>query len=318
VVTLRRGDATAIAKGLHPRLPASRSESQGSRLNILIFEGTMLRAGVLNWPGQIPLSENMQQSIRRTQRGVSRLFGIFLALSAGLTPFSFSSEADQRKAATPVPWRGGERLQYRVSWANFIAAGELTLECQEVLEPGKERLYRFGVRARSVEWVRTLFLNVNDSYESSVDAETLLPIQAEARLEHGQKLEQTSIRFDHQRKVARVANGQTLPLSPNTYDAATLMFILRTFELSPAKPQVVRLLDNQELHTLRVEPEQKESVRLGQKNYQATRIAIKQVENGIAQDTLRIRLYLTSDFRRLPVLMTAEPAWGTIRVELRE
>lgn len=185
-------------------------------------------------------------------------------------------------------------------------------------EPGKERFYRFGVRARSVEWVRTLFLNVNDSYESSVDAETLLPIHAEARLEHGQKLGQTSIRFDHQRKVARVANGQTLPLSPNTYDAATLMFILRTFELSPGKPQVVRLLDNQKLHTLRVDLEQKESVRVGQKDYQATRIAIKEVENGIPQDTLRIRLYLTSDFRRLPVLMTAEPTWGTIRVELRE
>jgi Protein of unknown function (DUF3108) len=248
---------------------------------------------------------------------VSRLFGVFLA-SAGLTPFSFSSEADQRKATRPVPWRGGERLQYRVSWANFIAAGEVTLECQEVSEPGKERLYRFGVRARSVDWVRTLFLNVNDSYESSVDAETLLPMHAEARLEHGQKLEQTSIHFDHQKKVARVANGKTLPLSPNTYDAATLMFILRTFDLSPAKTQVVRLLDDQELHTLRVEPEQKESVRVGQKNYQATRIAIKQVENGVTQDTLRMRLYLTSDFRRLPVLMTAEPAWGTIRVELRE
>lgn len=205
-----------------------------------------------------------------------------------------------------------------MSWANFIAAGELTLDCQEVSEPGKARLYRFGVRARSVEWVRTLFLNVNDFYESSVDAETLLPIHAEARLEHGQKREQTSIRFDHQTKLARLANGQTQPLSPNTYDAATLMFILRTFELSPGKPQVVRLLDNQKLHTLRVEPEQKESVRVGQKDYQATRIAIKQVENGITQDTLRIRLYLASDFRRLPVLMTAEPTWGTIRVELRE
>jgi Protein of unknown function (DUF3108) len=119
-------------------------------------------------------------------------------------------------------------------------------------------------------------------------------------------------------KLAHFPNGKTQPLSPNTYDAATLMFIVRTSELNPGKPQVVRLLENQELHILRVEPEQKQSVRVGQRDYQATRVAIKQVENGIAKDTLRIRLYLTSDSRRVPVLMTAEPKWGKISVELRE
>jgi hypothetical protein len=158
---------------------------------------------------------------------------------------------------------------------------------------------------------------VNDSYESWVDAESLLPIQAQARLEHGSKLEQSSIRFDHQNRVARVSNGHTQTLAPNTYDAATLMFILRSFELSSGRTQVVRLLDKQTVYTLRAEAERTESVRVSQKDYQVTRVAIKQVENGIAQDALKIRLYLTSDSRRVLVLMTAEPAWGTIRVELR-
>ena len=120
---------------------------------------------------------------------------------------------------------------------------------------------------------------MNDSYEASVDAETLLPIQAQARLEHGNKLEQTSIRFDHQNRVARLSNGHTRPLAPNTYDAATLMFILRTLSLSSGKTQVVRLLDKQTVYTLRVEAERTESVRVGQKDYQVTRVAIKQVEN---------------------------------------
>ena len=118
------------------------------------------------------------------------------------------------------------------------------------------------------------------SYQASVDAETLLPIQAEARLEHGNKIEQSSIRFDHQNKVARLSNGQTRPLNPNTYDAATLMFILRTLELSSGKTQIVRLLDKQTVYTLRAEAERTESVRVGQKDYQVTRVAIKQIENG--------------------------------------
>jgi Protein of unknown function (DUF3108) len=262
-----------------------------------------------NWPftSQIPIN----QQIQRVVLG-------FLAILVVVSAASSFPNDETRKATRSVPWKSGERLQYRVSWANFISAGELTLDCQEVSEPGKPRLYRLGVKARSVDWVRTLILNVNDSYEASVDAETLLPIQAEARLEHGHTLERTSIRFDHKNRVARLSNGQTQPLAPDTYDAATLMFILRTLELSSGKTQVVHLLDKETVHTLRAEAERIESVRVGQKDYQVTRVAIKQVEKGTAQDPLKIRLYLTSDPRRVPVLMTAEPAWGTIRVELRE
>ena len=251
--------------------------------------------------------------IRRFALG---LFAIIVVVSAGFTARSFPND-EARKVTRSVPWNPRERLQYRVSWANFVAAGELTLDCQEVSEPGKTRLYRFGVKARSLDWVQTLFLNVNDSYQSSVDAESLLPIQAQARLEHGNKLEQSSILFDHQNRVARFSNGQTRPLAPNTYDAATLMFIFRTLELSSGKTQVVRLLNNQTEYALRAELERTESVRVGQTDYQVNRVALKQLENGVAKDPLRIRLYLTSDSRRVPVLMTAEPAWGTIRVELQ-
>ena len=150
------------------------------------------------------------------QYGIQRVAFGFLALIAVVSAgFSFPND-ETRKVARSAPWKPGERLQYRVSWANFVAAGELTLDCQEVSEPGKARLYRFGVKARSVDWVRTLFLNVNDSYESSADAESLLPIQAQARLEHGNKLERSSILFDYQNKVARLSDGQTRPLAPNT------------------------------------------------------------------------------------------------------
>ena len=246
-----------------------------------------------------------------------RTFSAVLGIIGALAALATSSFPNDGNATRVVPWKGGERLQYRVSWANFVAAGELALECTEVSDPGKARLYRLAVRARSVDWVRTLFLNVNDSYESSVDAETLLPIQAQARLEHGNKIEQGSIRFDHPNRAVRLSNGQSRPLDPNTYDAATLMFILRTLDLSSGKTQVLRLLDKQTVYTLRAEAERTESIRVGQKDYQVTRVAIKQLENGIARDSLRIRLYLTSDSRRVPVLMTAEPAWGTVRIELQ-
>ena len=269
-----------------------------------------LRSSAVTRPNSA--SGSIQPDFRKVPLGLP---GILVVAVAGLAPFPFPND-EAGNLTRPVPWMSGERLQYTVSWANFVAAGELTLDCQEVSEPGKARLYRFGVRAHSVDWVQTLFLNVNDFYEAQVDQGTLLPLQAQARLEHGNKLEKNSILFDHQNRIARLSSGQTQPLALNTYDAASLMFILRTLELGSGKTQVLRLLHKETVYTLRAEDERTESVRVGQKDYQVNRVAIKQLENGIAQDTLRIRLYLTSDSRRLPVLMTAEPAWGTIRVEL--
>ena len=224
-----------------------------------------------------PFTPGTRPCFRKVLLEVFGLVVVFAALALFALP-----NGEANTVTRSVPWKGGERLHYKVSWANFVAAGELTLECQEVSEPGKSKLYRLAVRARSVDWVRTLFLNVNDVYESSVDAGTLLPIQAEARLEHGNKLEQSSIRFDHRNRVARLSNGQTRPLTPNTYDAATLMFILRTLELEVGKTQIVQLLDKETVHTLRAEVERTESVRVGQRDYQVARLAIKQIENGSA------------------------------------
>jgi hypothetical protein len=205
----------------------------------------LLRSSAVTWPSAIGICTHLCKV-------PFELLAILIVILTLSPPFSFPNDATHT-AIRPVPWKGVEHLQYKVSWANFVAAGELNLDCEEVSEPGKARVYRLSVRARSVDWVRTLFLNVNDSYEALVEAGTLLPIQAEARLEHGNEREQNSIRFDYQNKVARFSNGQTQPLIPNTYDAATLLFILRTLELSHGKPHTVRLLDKQAVYPLSAE-----------------------------------------------------------------
>ena len=84
----------------------------------------------------------------------------------------------------------------------------------------------------------------------------------------------------------------------------------------PGRVRTFTLLEDNDLHTVRAEPEAGEKVLIRTTEYAAFRIAIKLIEGQDSNDLYKVRLYLSNDSRRLPVLLTAEPPWGQIRVEL--
>ena len=48
----------------------------------------------------------------------------------------------------------------------------------------------------------------------------------------------------------------------------------------------------------------------------AARIAIRLPGNEEEEDQYKLRLFVSTDPRRLPLRMTAEPGWGSVRMEL--
>ena len=122
--------------------------------------------------------------------------------------------------------------------------------------------------------------------------------------------------IDPHRQIARLADGRTIKIPPDTYDLASLLYAFRAIDLTPGRTRTFTLLEDNALHTVRAEPEAREKVKTPKAEYDAFRIAIKLLEGTDISDLYRLRLYLSNDARRLPVLLTAEPLWGRIRVEL--
>src|SRR5258708_2814852 len=83
------------------------------------------------------------------------------------------------------PFVAGERLTYDVSWADFIVAGEFTIQTDERRTFDGVDGYHITAQARSVGLVSLLNLKVNDVYESFINASTLQPFRAEKRSRHG-------------------------------------------------------------------------------------------------------------------------------------
>ncbi len=251
------------------------------------------------------------------QRYVLKLGASLFVLTLGriVTPQLNPASAAPISASEP-PFTVGEELKYEASWANFVLAGDMKLQVKERRVFHGIEGYHLLLQAQSVGIVRALLYDLNEVYESYVSAGTLLPFHAENYWEHGSQRERISVKFDQNRGTARLTGSSPFKIPPQTHDLVSLLHAIRRMDLAPGAARTFSLLENKELYTVRAEPEATDRISLRTATYETVRIALRQVEAGRIKDPYKLRLYLSRDLRRLPVLVTAEPNWGRIRVEL--
>ncbi len=221
-----------------------------------------------------------------------------------------------QKIATGIPFAVGERLSYDVSWSDFIVAGELTLETKDRRNFDGVDGFHVSAQAESVGIVSAVVFKVKDTYESFLNSETLQPFRAEKHSRHGKKQDQSAYTIDQKRGTAKLSDGREIQVPPNTYDLAGLIYAVRAIDLTPGKAQTFTLLENDKLTTIKIEPEAREKMTTRTGKYDVVRVAVKTVEEKETKDAFKLRIYLTSDARRLPVLISADMSWGEVRAEL--
>ena len=109
-----------------------------------------------------------------------------MALALPAAAQSHSIKADRTAPARYTP-AVGERLNYDVSWADFIVAGELTLETKDRRTVDGVDAFHVSAQAQSIGLVSVMAMKVNDVYESFLNASTLMPFRAEKSTRHGKK-----------------------------------------------------------------------------------------------------------------------------------
>jgi Protein of unknown function (DUF3108) len=214
------------------------------------------------------------------------------------------------------PFVAGERLSYDVSWADFIVAGEFTIQTDERRSFDGVEGYHVTAQARSVGLVSLLNLKVDDVYDSFINASTLQPFRAEKHSRHGKKQSQSSVTIDQQQRSARFSGGRTLEIPPETYDLAGLIFAMRGMDLTLGKSHTFAVLEDEKLYSISVHPEAREKITTRAGSYDTIRLGTSRMKGRENDKLYDLRMYITDDARRLPVLITAEPSWGSVRVEL--
>jgi len=235
-----------------------------------------------------------------------------LSQSHPVTPARSSSASPT--ASPRNPFSPGERLSYDVSWADFIVAAELNIDTDDRTSFDGIEGYHVTAHARTVGLVNGLALKVNDTYESFINGDTLKPFRAEKRTRHGKKETQSSIIIE--KNTGKLGTGRTLELPDETYDLAGMLFAIRGMDLTAGKTRTLNLIEDDKLYTIKVQPEGHEKITTPAGTYDTIRVATSMAKGRENDKLYNLRIFITSDARRIPVLITAEPSWGSVRVEL--
>ena len=160
---------------------------------------------------------------------------------------------------------------------------------------------------------QTLF-PVSDQINSYVDVKTLLPFRTELGLTEGQRRARWVVSSDQTSGAALFDDGTRVDIPVNTHDLISVFYALRTFDLTPGRRNAVPLLVNKRPRPLYVTALRNDTVVLGTQRIPAVELSLM---TGDPQgDRFSLRLWVSTDKRRLPLRLTAVTPLGPVRADL--
>jgi hypothetical protein len=218
-------------------------------------------------------------------------------------------------AETPMPFRSGEILNYRVEWAIFPTAAVLQMSVVERRNLLGWQTWHFRASAHSVVPARTFF-EVDDQFDSYTDATTLESHQYEMYLnEMGSK----EIEVLHLVAIGQASRGNVAPVivQPGTRDPLGAFYALRAVDWQQTPEFHVPVYDGGDLYDVRVRQESaSDPVAVDAGNFQATKISLRRFEHGKEVPHTGFLVWFAHNAARTPVLVLAEMPVGNVRVEL--
>lgn len=241
--------------------------------------------------------------------------------STGLTPPSkpvpTKTEAPSNAGNTSAsPLQVGEKLSFNVSWSNFVTAARLEMELAGQGAFFGQEGYQLRTRVETVGYVRSLFAEVDNLYTSYVDAKTLLPYRVQNTTRQGAKSEDETIIVDQQHQTARHADGTEGKLPKTSFDLPALVYALRARGLKPGEKAKFSAFYGKKTFEIEAEAKERERLSVQAGEYDAVRVDL--TVRGKDSPTYRVRLWLSADAQRLPLLIVSKPSFGEVKAELAQ
>lgn len=244
---------------------------------------------------------------------------VFLFLLGVLPPASLS-ESDQPTAPTPAPHPVviGERLTYALSWL-AVQAGTATMEVHPApVGPVKPQLMLVNT-ATSSKFV-SRFFPVNNRVESYVDAETLTPQRFVFHRREGKKRNDFDVTFLHaEGKATGTKDGETYvqAIPPDTHDVLSCLYYFRNLpSLQTGARTIINIHHDKKNYKLEAVVEGTERLSGSWGDADTVRVLVIMPFQGIFLNEGNIRVWVTNDARRLPVMMQAKVVIGSIVAKL--
>lgn len=233
------------------------------------------------------------------------------------TPTPATAPATGVTAVAPpadLPFKPGEQLNFNF----YLGTGPQPVGTASFLVRPRARYFnREGLlltaNLQTAGAGATLF-PVSDQINSYVDSLSVLPFRTELSLSEGKRRARFVVSADQQGGAALFEDGTRVEVPFGTHDLLSVFYALRSFDLTPGKRNSVSLLLNKRPRVLFITALRTGSVQLGGQNIPAVELAM--TTSDAAGDRLALRLWVSTDRRRLPLRLTAVTPLGPVRADL--
>jgi hypothetical protein len=155
---------------------------------------------------------------------------------------------------------------------------------------------------------------VNDQFSSYVDARSLLPFRTELSLQEGPRRARWIVSADQNGGSALFDDGTRVEIPVATHDLVSVFYALRSFDLSPQRRNAVSLLINKRPRLLYLTTLRQATLALAGQQIPAIEVSL--VTDDPDGDRFQLRLWVSTDKRRLPLRLTALTPLGPVRADL--
>lgn len=245
----------------------------------------------------------MNAGFQRLRRGI-----LLAVLLAPLAPAPPAMES-------PVPFRAGETLNYRVAWSAFSSAASLQLSVPEQRNFFGRETWHLRATAHTLKTVRSLF-TIDDQSDSYSDTTTFESRQFELHLNELGRKQDEILHFAPTGK-ASLAQGPIMAVPPGTYDPLGALYALRGVDWQHVQEFHITVCDGHDVYEISARLDaSNETIAVDAGNFTTNRISIHVYQHGKEVTGDSDEVWLADDPARTPVRMQAQLPLGSIRAEL--
>jgi len=228
-------------------------------------------------------------------------------------PFAVDSSWWYRKLNNGA-FGAGERLEFSVKYGK-LPAGTAVMEIPGYVVFEGRSCYRVVSTANSNDVV-SVFYRVRDSVETLLDIRGIFPRRFHKRLkEGGYSIDRTTI-LDQRQHLA-ITGNDTIPTYSFVQDPLSSLYYLRTQELIPGEDIFIDNHTDKKNYPLRVIVRERETIKVPAGKFDCVVVEPVMRAEGIFKARGRIRIWLTDDQYKIPVMMKTEVYFlGSISAQL--
>lgn len=252
-------------------------------------------------------------------------WGLLLSLTAGALAFAPAPANEAPRTIRNASFGRGELLRYKVHYG-IINAAEGEIETSGDLHRVNERpCYRVSVSGRTTGSF-DFFLRIRDTWRSYIDTAAILPQKFTRDIAESKYRKKETVDFDHAANTATVDDSKekgkkTFQTPDNVQDLVSGIFFMRTLDFSHRKlgePIKIQGFFDNEVFDFTVTYQGRENVDTKAGTFRCIKLRPKMPENKLFKGEDAIKVYLSDDENKIPVLVQAEMFVGSVKLDLYE